>query len=146
MSPAFRIAGASAVMVLLACVDAPTDAEPGIASDPVVVPSIRQSTSMPAPPLELSAGKSVRFSQTVAITDAVDRLVPAIKDGAVRSALQGYLRALEAHWLGGERRLAEEALTSSLQMLSRMAAIQRSAELDAIELALQDAAKTLSTR
>jgi hypothetical protein len=133
-------------MVLLACADSPTDPQFGIDSVADVALTIERPAPVPHLAPQGSEGTSARFSPAVAIADAADRLVFGIHDLAGRSALQVHLRQVEAYWLGGQQHLANQAVKSSRQVLSRIVALERgSAELDAIELALHDAANAFAT-
>ena len=141
------LAAAPWALVLLACADSPTATEPAADPAEVAVPTADAPVSGASPVvIQASAGRRPEVSPTVAIVDAADRLAIGIEDTALRSALQGYLRDVEAYWLGGHALLAKDAVRSSRQVLARIAALQKaSADVEAIELALHDATTAIAT-
>lgn len=142
----YRVLLALGAIVLLACADSPMTTAPAMGAA-AEVPAAEQLASLPPSPDQASVRTGSPFPPTVAIADAADRLATVIENRAHRSALQGYLRGVEAYWLAGQPSLATEAIKSSRQVLTRIAALQKGCvELDAIELALQDAANAFATR
>lgn len=97
-------------------------------------------------PTAAAAGQvnSVR-DPTSPIADAGGRLVLAVEDAAERAELQTHLRGLASAWSAGRTHLAIRELAAARRVVGLLAenGLAGAADLDAITLALDEAARTL---
>ena len=98
-------------------------------------------------PATASAQVDLGVNPSASITDAADRLTIAVEEPALRAQLQGHLRRLATAWSEGRNHQADQELTSARRLVSLLAdkGLASAADLDAITLALDDAAGRIQT-
>ena len=98
-------------------------------------------------PAVVSAQVNPDVDPSAAITDAADRLTIAVEEPELRAQLQGHLRGLVTAWSEGRNHIASQQLASARRLVKILGdnGLASAADLDAITLALDDAAGRIQT-